>query len=274
MSTPCPQPPCFSGSRTPIRNIIVSAQACTVDDGLSVFLSARARLFGIAYRVLKSAPEAEDLVQDVWIRWQTTDRSTIRDAAALLTTMTSRLAINVAQSARSRRETSFESSIRESVDTCSDPELEAERGEKLRSAVLVLLEKLSRAERAAYVLREAFDYSFREIAKVLRVQEASARQLVTRARQHVLDGQYSSVNSAEQRSFRAAFLAAAQKGALAKFESFLVGSADRRVRKGRRPLRTSSTLAEPIAVPRLHRWPVLSELAAEVCMNAPYGVRS
>jgi RNA polymerase sigma-70 factor (ECF subfamily) len=274
MSTPCPQSPSFSGSRTPIRNIIVNAEACRVDDGFSVFLTTRARLLGIAYRILKSAADAEDVVQDVWIRWQTTERSTVRDAAAFLTTMTSRLAINVLRSARSCRERSFGSSLQESVDTCPDPRMEAERGEELRGAALVLLEKLSPAERAAYVLREAFDYSYREIANVLRVQEAHARQLVTRARQHVVEDQRSSVNSAEQRSFLAAFLAAAQKGALAKFESFLVGTADGRVRKGSRPLRTSSTLAEPIAVPRLHRWPLLPELAAEVCVNAPCGVRS
>ena len=274
MSTPCPESSCFTGSRTPIRNIIVNAEACTADDGFSVFFSTRARLLGIAYRILKSAADAEDLVQDVWIRWQTTERSTIRDAAAFLTTMTTRLAINVLRSARSCRERPFGSLLQESVDTCPDPRVEAERGEELRGAALVLLEKLSPAERAAYVLREAFDYSYREVSNILRLEEANARQLVGRARQHIADGEQSPVNSAEQRRFHAAFLAAAQKGALAKFESFLVGSADGRVRKGRRPLRTSSTLAEPIAVPRLHRWPLLPELAAEVCVNAPCGVRS
>jgi RNA polymerase sigma factor (sigma-70 family) len=222
------------------------------DDGLSVFLSTRARLLGIAYRILKSAAEAEDLVQDVWIRWQTTDHSTVRDAAAFLMTMTKRLAINVVRSARSRREACFASSLEESVDTSPDPRVEAERSEQLRGAVLVLLEKLSPVERAAYVLREAFDYSYREIAKILRLEVANVRQLVTRARQHVADGQHSSVNSAEQRSFLAAFLAAAQRGALAKFESFLVGSVDGTVRKGEQPLRTSSTLDEPIKVPRQH----------------------
>ena len=234
------------------------------DDGLSVFLSTRARLLGIAYRILKSAAEAEDLVQDVWIRWQTTDRTTVRDAAAFLTTMTARLAINLIRSARSRREMSFESSLRESVDTCPDPQLRAERSENLQIAIVVLLEKLSPVERAAYVLREAFDYSYREIAHILRLEEANVRQLVTRARQNVADGQHSSVNSAEQQRFLAAFLAAAQRGPLAKFESFLVGSADGTVRKGKRPLRTSSMLARPTTVPRRHRWPLLPDLDAKV----------
>jgi DNA-directed RNA polymerase specialized sigma24 family protein len=77
----------------------------TSDDGLSAFMSVRPRLFGIAYRMLGSAAEAEDIVQDVWVRWQMTDRSLVRDAAAFLVTTTTRLAINVLQSARSRRET-------------------------------------------------------------------------------------------------------------------------------------------------------------------------
>ena len=209
-----------------VLRILGNRQDTEDADGLSVFLSTRARLFGIAYRILKSAADSEDLVQDVWIRWQTTDRSTVRDAAAFLVTMTTRLAINVVRSARSRREKSFGSPLQESVDTCPDPRVEAEQNEKLRGAVVVLLEKLSPAERAAYVLREAFDYSYREIANLLRLEEANTRQLVSRARQHVADGKHSSVNSAEQRSFLAAFLAATQKGAMTTLESFLVGSAD------------------------------------------------
>src|SRR5258708_7528148 len=77
----------------------------THDDGLSAFMSVRPRLFGIAYRMVGSAAEAEDIVQDVWLRWQTTDRSVVRDAAAFLATTATRLAINVMQSARARRET-------------------------------------------------------------------------------------------------------------------------------------------------------------------------
>src|SRR5688572_27853844 len=76
----------------------------TCDDGLSAFLSVRRRLFGIAYRMLGSATEAEDIVQDAWVRWQTADRSVVRDAPAFLVTTTTRLAINVIQSARSRHE--------------------------------------------------------------------------------------------------------------------------------------------------------------------------
>jgi RNA polymerase sigma-70 factor (ECF subfamily) len=196
--------------------------------GLSVFLSARARLFGIAYRILKNATEAEDILQDVWIQWQVTDRSAVRDAAAFLTTMTTRLAINVIRSARSSRETSAESSMREPAHEGPNPQKKAERSEALRSAFLVLFQKLSPRERAVYVLREAFDYSYREIANILCLRESNARQLVARARQHVVNDQHYSVNSEEQRRFFDAFAAAAQKGALKNFESFLACSVDAR----------------------------------------------
>src|SRR5258706_50248 len=158
------------------------------DNGLSIFVSARPRLFGIAYRMLGSAFEAEDIVQDVWLRWQRTDRSVVRDAPAFLATTTTRLAINLAQPARSRRETYVGTWLPEPVDTSADPGLGAERAEALELAVLVLLEKLSPAERAAYVLREAFDYSYQQIAEILQLAEASTRQLVTRARKHIADG--------------------------------------------------------------------------------------
>jgi RNA polymerase sigma-70 factor, ECF subfamily len=239
------QPPCVSGPRTTIGNEIVYADTNADDDGLSDYLSARARLFVIAYRILKNAAEAEDIVQDVWIRWQTTDRSAVRDAAAFLATTTAHLAINVLQSARSRRETTVEPSLRQSVDTSANPEWEAERSEALRSAALVLLEQLSPAERAAYVFREAFDYSYREIANILRVQEANARQLVTRARRRVAEGQHGAVNSAEQWHFLGAFAAAAQKGALMALESFFVESTYGAAEKEERAARTGSKVVEP-----------------------------
>src|SRR2546429_3999512 len=96
------------------------------DDGLSAFAPVRPRLFGIAYRMLGSAAEAEDIVQDVWMRWQTVDRSVVRDAAAFLATTTTRLAINVIQSARSRRETCVGPWLPEPVDSTADPGLGAE----------------------------------------------------------------------------------------------------------------------------------------------------
>ena len=193
----------------------------STDDGLSAFMSVRPRLFGIAYRMLRTAAEAEDVVQDVWVRWQTANRSSVRDAAAFLATTTTRLAINVMQSARSRRETDAGPWLPEPVDTSADPELGAERGEGLEAGILLLLEKLSPAERAAYILREAFDYPYREIGKVIRLEEANARQVVTRARQHVANGRRTSANSTEQQRLLAAFIAAAQTGTVTGLERFL-----------------------------------------------------
>jgi len=184
----------------------------TLDRATSAFLSARPRLFGIAYRMLGTAAEAEDIVQEVWLRWQSTDRSVVQDETAFLVTTTVRLSINLSQSARSRRETYIGPWLPEPVDTAADPTLGAERGEALELAVLILLEKLSPNERASYVLREAFDYSYQDVADILQLSEANARQLVTRARKHVADERRAQVSSSEHRRFLDAFISAAHKG--------------------------------------------------------------
>jgi RNA polymerase sigma factor (sigma-70 family) len=191
------------------------------NDGLSPFANVRPRLFGIAYRMLGSAAEAEDIVQDVWLRWQSIDRSVVQDAAAFLARTTTRLCINLAQSAHSRRETSVREWLPEPVDTTADPALGAERGEALKVAVLVLLEKLSPTERAAYILHEAFDYSYRQIADILQIEEANTRQLASRARKHIVDGRRTPVSSCEQRRLLQVFIAAAQKGDMAVLEGLL-----------------------------------------------------
>ena len=188
------------------------------DDGLSAFAPVRPRLFGIAYRMLGSAAEAEDIVQDVWLRWQSTNRTAVENPPAYLATTTTRLCINLAQSAHTRRETYIGTWLPEPVDTSADPEIGAERGEALKLAVLLLLEKLSPTERAAYVLREAFDYSYDQIASILQMEEANVRQLVSRARKHIADGRRASVSSDEQRRFLEAFIAAAQKADMAALE--------------------------------------------------------
>ena len=188
------------------------------EDGLSAFAEVRPRLFGIAYRMLGSAAEAEDIMQDVWMRWQATDRRVVESPPAFLATTTTRMCINFAKSAQSRRETYVGTWLPEPVDTSSDPALGAERGEALKLAVMVLLEKLSPTERAAYVLREAFDYSYREIASILQMEEANARQLASRARKHIADSKRTYVSADEQRRFLTAFIDAAQKGDLAALE--------------------------------------------------------
>ena len=235
-------------------------ETAAYDNSLAAFIDARPRLFGIAYRMLGSAIEAEDIVQDVWLRWQSTDRRAILDPPAFLATITTRLAINFAESARSRRETYIGPWLPEPVDTSSDPLLGAERGEALNFAVLVLLEKLSARERAAYVLREAFDYPYQQIADILQMTEENARQLVTRARKHVSEGRRSSVGPDEQKRFLVAFIAAAQKGDLAGLEGLF--SADvascsdggGMVRAARVPVVGRERVAKFIAAVATHFW--------------------
>ena len=111
-----------------------------IEAAVTAFDESRPRLFGIAYRMLGSVAEAEDIVQEAWIRWQGTDRTVVRNPAGFLTTVTTRLALNTAESARVRREQYIGPWLPEPVDTSADPSLGAERAEALESAVLVLLE--------------------------------------------------------------------------------------------------------------------------------------
>jgi RNA polymerase sigma-70 factor, ECF subfamily len=195
------------------------------DADAALFQTVRPRLFGIAYRVLGGASEAEDVVQETWFRWQGTDRSNVRDAAAFLATATTRLAINVAQSARARRETLVDTWLVDQVDSSADPSLDAEQSEALECAVRVLLQKLSPAERAAYVLREAFDYPYRHISRVLALSEPNARQLVTRARRSLGGERRRPVGATEQQRLLDAFLDAVQTGELATLEQLLAAGA-------------------------------------------------
>jgi RNA polymerase sigma factor (sigma-70 family) len=195
------------------------------DDGLATFMSIRPRLFRIAYRMLGSAAEAEDIVQDVWVRWQTTNRSVVRDAAAFLVTAATRLAINVIQSARSRRETCVDTWLQEPADPGADPRTAAEQRQALASGFLVL-EDLTPTERAAYILREAFDYPYRDIAQALRLAEANARQLVTRARQRVASRRRAAVPSSPPRHLLDAFVHAVQTGDLAGLEGSLCNGSE------------------------------------------------
>src|SRR6478735_1332769 len=187
-----------------------TAQHDDLDAAAETFAAVRPRLFGIAYRMLGTVADAEDIVQDTWERWQQTDRTVVREPAAFLATTATRLAINQAQSARVRRETYVGPWLPEPVDTSADPLLGAERGEALEFAVLVLLEKLPPTERAAYVLREAFDYPYAQIAQIIQASEVSARQLVSRARKHLAEErQVREVGREEQQRMLAAFLEAA-----------------------------------------------------------------
>ncbi|KUN10508.1 RNA polymerase subunit sigma-24 [Streptomyces yokosukanensis] len=197
----------------------------SLDEAADAFQGVRPRLFGIAYRVLGSVSEAEDVVQDVWMRWQGADRSTVRDAGAYLAKIATRLAVNVAQSARVRREAYVGPWLPEPVDTSVDPQVGAERGEALELAVLLVLEKLNPVERAAYVLREAFAYSYAEIADILQLSQANARQILSRARKRLSAEHREPVEAAQHRRLVEAFVAAARHGDVAALESVLSADA-------------------------------------------------
>lgn len=186
------------------------------EDSLSgeveVFNDQRRRLFGIAYRMLGTVSDAEDIVQETWIRWQGADREQVNDPAAFLSTIATRLSLNLAQSAHHRHETYIGPWLPEPVATEGDPALGAERAEALQIAILLTLEKLTPTERAAYILREAFDYPYPRIAEVISTSVVNARQLVSRARSHLASVRRTEVEPSRQRQLLQAFLAAAQRG--------------------------------------------------------------
>jgi RNA polymerase sigma-70 factor (ECF subfamily) len=196
-----------------------------LEEATAVFMSVRPRLFGIAYRMLGSASEAEDLLQEVWVRWQTYDRATVVNPAAFLATTTTRLAINALDSARVRRETYIGPWLPEPVDTSADPYLGAERGEALEFAALLLMDKLKPQERAAYVLREAFDYPYAQIADILGSTEPAVRQLVSRARKHMTSERRVPASKSGQRELLATFIAAARTGDMQALERLLAADA-------------------------------------------------
>lgn len=192
-----------------------------LDDATRIFDEQRRRLFGIAYRMLGTVADAEDVLQDVWLRWQRTDRSAVRDPGAFLATTTTRAAINAMHAARARRETYIGEWLPSPVDTSNDPTLGAERGEALELAVLLLMEKLTPTERAAYVLREAFDYSYADVAEIVQTTEANARQLVSRSRRHLADHQRHPVDDETHRKLFGAFVKAAHDGDVKALEALL-----------------------------------------------------
>ncbi|MGW3567865.1 sigma-70 family RNA polymerase sigma factor [Streptomyces sp. NPDC000941] len=193
----------------------------SLDEAAETFVQLRPRMFGIAYRILGSVDEAEDVVQDAWLRWQGTDRSVVENPGAFLATATTRLAINVAQSARVRRESHVGSWLPEPIDTSMDPHVGAERGEALELAVMFLLEKLNPVERAAYVLREAFEYPYDQIANILQLSQANTRQIVSRSRKRLSAERREPVDTAELRRLLETFLAAAATGDIDALEELL-----------------------------------------------------
>ncbi|WP_456846763.1 sigma-70 family RNA polymerase sigma factor [Cellulomonas sp. P5_C6] len=205
----------------------------TADPGLrdaaAVLVSQRHRLVGIAHRIVNNASDAEDVVQDVWIRWQRVDREQVRNPAAFLTTATTRVAINVLQSARVRHEAAASAWLDDLAGTLVDPQSEpleaAERADGVERAIRVLLEHLNPTERAAFVLRRCFDYPYRTIADLLGLHVANVRQLVSRAQGRLHTTPPRSVNADVHRRLVRAFVTAARSGDLLDLEQLLAADA-------------------------------------------------
>jgi RNA polymerase sigma-70 factor, ECF subfamily len=223
----------ITGERLAERSYItarISCDRCSTDDsGLdgdaAAFGELRNRLLGIAYRILGSWNQAEDIVQDAWLRWQRCDRTSVVNATAFLVTTTTRLAINAAQSAHARRESCLGPRMPEPVAPADDPALRAEHIDVLERGILLLLERLAPSERAAFVLHEAFDYPYPHIAQVLHTTDVNARQLVSRARKHLTTSRRRPANRDGQRRLLHAFVAAARHGDVADLEHVLAAEA-------------------------------------------------
>ena len=152
------------------------------DAAASLFEANRARLVRLAYRMLGSTAEAEDIVQDAWLRWQRADRAVVREPASFLTRTVTRLCLDAMKSARARREIYVGSWLPEPIVEAED---EAPRLDELTLTLMLALERLSPLERAAFLLHDVFDVALDEVAATLGRDAAAVRQLAVRARRHV-----------------------------------------------------------------------------------------
>ena len=198
------------------------------NERLTTFRQYRRLLFSIAYRMLGSVADAEDMLQETFIRWQQAADDEIKSPKALLVTIVSRLCINHLESARVRHEQLVGQWLPEPLVTepGDDPLGVLRVDESLSMALLVLLERLTPVERAVFLLREVFGYTYPEIAKNLGHSEASCRQLFHRARKHVGDMKRRFETSSQtHRELLDRFLDAARKGELDRLTSLLAKDA-------------------------------------------------
>jgi RNA polymerase sigma-70 factor (ECF subfamily) len=191
------------------------------------FAACRARLLGIAYGLLGELTEAEDVVQDAWLRWHQADRGEVRNAEAFLVTVTTRLALDRLRSARARREVYVGPWLPEPLVTDPEtPESKAIEAERLSLALLGALERLNPVERAVLVLRDVFDLEYAEIADVLEKTPSNVRQIAVRAREHAGDvTRRREVGEEERQRLTVAFLAAAASGDMDAVRELLAADA-------------------------------------------------
>ncbi|MGW6220533.1 RNA polymerase sigma-70 factor [Streptomyces olivaceus] len=193
----------------------------TTDTAADVFEEHRPVLLGVAYRMLGRLADAEDVVQEAWLRWSGADRSAVREPRGYLVRVTTRLAVDRLRQIKSRGETYVgpwlpEPCVTHFGDAGPDTAEQAVLADSVSLAVLVVLESLSPLERAVFVLREAFGYPYAEIAAMLERGEPAVRQLAGRARRHIDERRPRyDVDPAQRRDLTERFLAAAAGGDLA-----------------------------------------------------------
>jgi RNA polymerase sigma-70 factor, ECF subfamily len=197
-----------------------------------IFEVNRPHLMGLAYRMSGSVADAEDVIQDAWLRWQKTDHATVASPKAYLLRLTMRLCIDRARSAHARRELYVGPWLPEpivdiaQVDADANPHSIAERADELSVALLVVLERLSPLERAAFLLHDIFDFSFDEVAATIHRTPSACRKLASRARQRIRQERPSRAVPPElARRFAARFHQALQSGDLATFAEMLAEDA-------------------------------------------------
>lgn len=178
----------------------------------TTFLSHRPRLFGLAYRMLGSRSDAEDVLQDAWLRWRSADEAGLTDPAAWLVTVVTRLSIDRLRAAKREREAYQGPWLPEPlVAEAESPERAVELAGDVSQAFLLVLERLAPEERAAFLLREVFDADYKEVAQMLGKSEAACRQLLHRARERVrAERPRFQVNPEAQRRLVERFVAALQ----------------------------------------------------------------
>ena len=184
------------------------------DRSVEEFETYRALLFSVAYRMLGSAAEAEDLVQDAYIRFASTERDVVRDVKAFLVTILTRLALDRLKSSQAKRETYVGTWLPEPVVTdAEDPFAKAVREERIEFALLTALERLTAHERAVLLLADVLDHDHAEIADILGISASSSRQLLHRARERVAaDRRRFTPSVEEQQKLIGGFLAAVRDG--------------------------------------------------------------
>jgi RNA polymerase sigma-70 factor (TIGR02957 family) len=200
----------------------------TMNDATNTFSRLRPRLQGIAYRMLGSSAEAEEVVQDAWLRWHETDRDRVDNTEAWLVSVTTRLAIDRLRSAKVQREHYVGTWLPEPLlsDSPDSPEQVLERADDVSVAFLALLERLAPEARAAYLLREVFDADYGEVAEALGKTEPACRQLVHRAKAQLQDGRprYTVARETQLRLLRG-FADAAVRGEFAALKTMLADDA-------------------------------------------------